>query len=61
MFIYLCVKIIYEAIITAVNNNNQFVPKCFFIDGIGGCGKTFLLNVTILIISYLSYFYLVHC
>ena len=30
----------------AVNNNNQFVPKCFFIDGIGGCGKTFLLNVT---------------
>jgi predicted ATPase len=31
----------------AVNNNNQFVTKCFFIDGIGGCGKTFLLNVTL--------------
>ena len=30
---------------TAVNSDDWSVTKCFFVDGPGGTGKTFLINV----------------
>lgn len=40
--------LIYNKIMEQVNNTDNAAKKCFFIDGPGGTGKTYLINVRVL-------------
>ena len=46
-------KQVFDNIIQAITNRNQ-QAKCFFLDGPGGTGKTFLIQVWLRLLNFLK-------